>query len=233
MVLVLQAGTRMVAALCGVLLWGCASVSTQSTATPSASKTQPPAAFPPYSGPKARVQVVRFGIPNDIVQKYQELADKRVGWGLCNRIIEALWSTGRFEYIEEKEEILERMIEQWKLSQAGIYTSETAVEAGQLKAPEYLIYAEVFDFAVGKSEKVFATKKQEVLVTRIGIQIRMVDVKTGTYIPGSGQGEATTTQSGAIWAKNRAEFEQTTVGVASQQAVEAALRQLLERLEAK
>lgn len=227
------AAIRMGVALCCGALWACASVSTQTAATTSTAKTETPASFPPYAGPKTRVQVIRFGIPSDIVEKYQELADKRVGWGLCNRIIEALWSTGRFEYIEEKEAILERMIDQWKLSQAGIYTSETAVEAGQLKAPEYLIYAEVFDFAVSKSEKVLGAKKQEATTTRIGIQIRMVDIKTGTYIPASGNGEAATTQGGTIWAKNRSEFDQTTVGIASQQAVNAALLQLLERFEKK
>jgi curli biogenesis system outer membrane secretion channel CsgG len=144
-----------------------------------------------------------------------------------------LYNTGRFEYIEEKEAMIEKLVEEWKLSQAGIYTSETAIETGQLKAPEYLIYAEVFDFAVGKSESVVGMKKKDTAVTRIGVQIRLVDVKTGSYIPASGNGEASSTQGGAIWAQNRAEFDQTTVGIASQQAVNAAVKQLLERFPPK
>jgi curli biogenesis system outer membrane secretion channel CsgG len=168
-----------------------------------------------------------------VVDKNPELADKRVGWGLCNRIVDALYTTGRFEYIEEKEAMLEKMIEQWKLSQAGIYTSETAIDAGQLKAPEYLIYAEVFDFAVGKAENVKGMKKEDKLVTHIGIQIRMVEVKSGSYIPASGTGEATSAQNGTIWAQNRNEFDQTTVGIASQQAVDSAVKQLLGRFPAK
>jgi len=220
-------------------VWACASVSTKTTAPPAHSTTAPPAATPSvasaasYQGPKTRVQVIRFGVPKDVVDKYPELADRRVGWGLCNRIVDALYTTGRFEYIEEKEAMLEKMIEQWKLSQAGIYTNETAVEAGQLKAPEYLIYAEVFDFAVSKAEHVKGVKKEQSLITRLGIQIRMVDVKTGSYIPASGNGEASSTASGTIWAQNRQEFDQSTVGIASQQAVNAAVQQLLQRFDAK
>jgi len=225
------------AALGCTALMACASVSTQKTTTENASTkvvaSEAASSVAPYEGPKTRVQVIRFGIPKDVVDKYPELADKRVGWGLCNRIVESLYNTGRFEYIEEKEAMLEKMIEQWKLSQAGIYTTETAIEAGQLKAPEYLIYAEVFDFAVGKAEKVAGMKKEEKMITTIGVQIRMVDVKTGAYTPASGTGEAMSTQSASIWAKNKEEFNQTTVGIASQQAVNAAVQQLLQRFSAK
>lgn len=218
--------------------WACASVSTKTATTPgnsteAAGVIKTPASGASYDGPRTRVQVIRFGVPKEVVDKYPELADKRVGWGLCNRIVDALYTTGRFEYIEEKEAMLEKMIEQWKLSQAGIYTSETAIEAGQLKAPEYLIYAEVFDFAVGKAEQVKGMKKEDKLVTHIGIQIRMVEVKSGSYIPASGNGEATSAQSGTIWAQNRNEFDQTTVGIASQQAVDSAVKQLLERFPVK
>ncbi len=230
-----QSRARLVVSMLCLACWACASVSTQTAprheqaagASPTALASGSP------SGPKTRVQVIRFGIPKDVADKYPELADKRVGWGLCNRLVEALYNTGRFEYIEEKETMLEKLIEEWKLSQAGIYTSETAIETGQLKAPEYLIYAEVFDFAVGKSEKVAGMKKDEKNITTIGVQIRMVDVKTGSFIPASGVGEAASTQSGAIWAQNRAEFDQTTVGIASQQAVNAAVQQLLQRFSAK
>ena len=38
--------------------------------------------------------------------KYPELADKRVGWGLSNRIVEGFYDTRRFEFVEEKEAIL-------------------------------------------------------------------------------------------------------------------------------
>ena len=86
--------------------------------------------FPPYTGPRRKVQIVRFGISADVLQKYPELAEKRIGWGLCNRLVEAFYGSGRFQYLEEKEGILKRILKQWELSQSGIYTEETDIETG-------------------------------------------------------------------------------------------------------
>ncbi|MBD3320179.1 MAG: hypothetical protein GF350_03700, partial [Chitinivibrionales bacterium] len=68
----IMAGT--IAALC----IACATVTTEKAAStsPAATADQP---YPEYSGEKKRVQVLRFGIPKEIADKYPELADKRVG----------------------------------------------------------------------------------------------------------------------------------------------------------
>lgn len=208
-------------------LTGCASVSVESDITRPEQIDE--VRLPEYTGPRKRVQVIRFGVPPEIAEQYPELAEKRVGWGLCNRIVETLYASGRFEFLEEKADVVKQMVEKWKLSQAGIYTEDTPVEAGLLRAPEYLIYAEVFDFAVGKREDLRAAGRTRELITRMGIQIRMVDVETGNYIPASGIGESTTTESGTIWASDRLEFDQTTVGMASQRATNAAILALLKR----
>ncbi|MCE5249304.1 CsgG/HfaB family protein [bacterium] len=215
-----------------VLISGCASVSTEKGPETQARKTlkQKGFTFPPYSGPKKRIQVVRFGIPADVASKYPELADKRVGWGLCNRIVDGLWQTNRFEFIEEKEEILQKMLDQWQLSSAGIVTEETAIEQGSLKAPQYLVYAEVFDFGVSHSEQIVGVAAKQMDTTVIGVQIRMVDVATGQYIPASATGEAKTSGVG-IWASVNLEFDQTTVGLASQDAVNEAIISLINRLK--
>ena len=211
---------------------GCASVQTERPAsTINQSQTVPSTgfSFPPYSGPKTRIQVVRFEIPADVTTKYPELGDKRVGWGLCNRIVEGFYQTNRFEFIEEKEEILKRMVDQWKLSQSGIVTEETAVEPGNLKAPQYLVYAEVFDFGVSHSEEVAGLRVEELNTTVIGVQIRMVNVASGEFVPASATGEARTKGVG-IWASINLDFDQTTVGMASQDAVNKAIIALINRL---
>ena len=215
-----------------VLVSGCASVSTEKGPETQARKTlkQQGFTFPLYSGVKKRIQVVRFGVPADIANKYPELADKRVGWGLCNRIVDGLWQTSMFEFIEEKEEILKKMLDQWELSSTGLVAEETVIEAGSLKAPEYLVYAEVFDFGVSHSEQIVGVTAKQVDTTVIGVQIRMVDVATGQYIPASATGEAKTTGVG-IWASVNLEFDQTTVGMASQDAVNEALITLINRLK--
>ena len=57
--------------------------------------------------------------------KYPELADKRVGWDLSNRIVEGFYDTRRFEVVEEKEANLKRMLDQWNLTDTS-----TGVGAG-------------------------------------------------------------------------------------------------------
>ena len=214
------------------LVYGCASVSTEKSAETQARKTlkQKGFTFHPYSGVKKRIQVVRFGIPADIANKYPELADKRVGWGLCNRIVDGLWQTNMFEFLEEKEEMLNKMLAQWRLSSTGLVTEETVIEPGSLKAPEYLVYAEVFDFGVSHSEQIVGITAKQVDTTVIGVQIRMVDVATGQYIPASATGESKTTGVG-IWASVNLGFDQTTVGMASQDAVNEAIITLISRLK--
>jgi curli biogenesis system outer membrane secretion channel CsgG len=219
------------AAFSWCVIVSCATVSTERVQADyeTADLTKP---FPRYDGPKSRVQVVRFGIPEDLVKKYPELTEKRVGWGLSNRIVEGFFDTGRFEFVEEKETILNRIVEQWKLSQAGIYAEEKPIDAGGLTAPQYLVYAEVYDFAVSYSEVLVGVAMEKTNTTIIGIQIRMVEVATGKYTPASGTGEAKS-KAASVWVNPNLPFDQTTVGLASQKAVNVALRNLLERLDAK
>lgn len=224
---------RPLSLLIGVLLLlsACASVSTERV-TSDFERADLSSPFPTYNGPKQRIQVVRFGIPEAIVRKYPELADRRVGWGLSQRIIETFYDTGRFEYLEEKGAILKRMADQWKLSQSGLVVEEEAIQPGALRGPQYLVYAEVYDFAVSYSEVLVGIAMEKKNTTVIGVQIRMVNASTGEYIPGSGTGESSSTAVG-VWANPELPFDQSTVGMASQQAVHTAVRNLLKRIDKK
>ena len=213
------------------LLLGCASVEVADGDDPFSTQVPEKISFPKYEGPQSRVQVIRFGIPTDVASKYPELLEKRIGWGLCNRIVDSFYETGRFIFVEEKEEMLRRLIDNWKLTQAGIYTSDEEIESSSMRAPDYLIYGEVFDFAVSNRERLIGTRKKEMLFTRIGVQIRLVNAKTGEYAPGTGIGETWTESSGSVWAKNRTEFDQSTVGEATQKAVNLAILKLLDRMK--
>lgn len=175
-----------------------------------------------------RVQIIRFGIPEDIAAKYPELADKRVGWGLYNRIIDSFYETGKFEFLEEKEEIMKRVMQQWKLSEMGLVVEEEKIEEVKLSAPEYLVYAEVYDFGVSHEENIKGVKSKQQDTTVIGVQIRLVNVKDAKYIPATGMGEAKSTAE-STWVKADLEFNSTTVGIASQRAIEDAVKKLLIR----
>jgi hypothetical protein len=216
--------------ICAVLMVSCASVSTEKSSAVIEGKKVQDEAFPPYAGEKKRVQILRFGVPKEITDQYPELAEKRIGWGLYNTVIEELYDTKRFEFIEEKESIRDRIMQNWALSQSGIAIEEQQINDKRgLSLPQYLIYAEVFEFSVTTSEKVVGIAAEKVNATRIGVQLRIVDVSNGQYVPSSGTGEATTTAK-TVWIMADEPFNQTTVGLATKRGVHAAVMEMVRKM---
>jgi curli biogenesis system outer membrane secretion channel CsgG len=207
------------------LVTSCGTIATEKN-TQSASAKE---SFPPYSGPKSRVQVIQLGIPDEIVKKYPELAEKRVGWGMYERIIDTFYETGRFAFVEEKADIQERILKQWELSLSGLVAQDQIPPDQGLLAPEYLVYAEVYEFSTSDAETVVGAAARKDRSTIVGIQLRLVEVANGSYVPATGLGEATTTSLG-VWAPELS-FDQSTVGIATQKAVRQAVASLLKRME--
>lgn len=226
----MRAGTTGVIAAVLVLVTGCASVSTEGVDIrgSAADEVVPGATVQPHTGPRHRVQVIRIGIGRDIAEQHPELADRRVGYGLSNRILEALYETGRFDFVEEKEAVLKQMSDQWRLSEAGIISEDTRTDPGSLTGAEFIVYAEVYDFSATRAERLTAGASTQRNSTLVGVQIRMVDASTGEYVVATGAGDATTTAS-ALWMTPTVEFDQSTVGIATRRAVNLAVNQLLDR----
>jgi uncharacterized membrane protein len=212
-----------------VALGSCASVSTEKSAAALAGNAVKDEPFPPFSGTKSRVQILRFGVPPEIAAQYPELAEKRIGWGLYTTVIEELDATGRYEFIEEKEAIRNRIMQNWALSQSGIAVEEQQIDESRgMALPQYLVYAEVFDFSVGTSEKIVGIAMEKVNTSLVGIQLRMVDVATGQFVPSSGTGEAATTAK-TVWISVDQPFDQSTVGLATKRAVHAAVLAMIKK----
>jgi len=72
-----------------------------------------------YSGPVIPIQILKIGINEELFEMYPELKDKRVGLGVTNIVLEYLEYTNRFEFTEDKLEIKEKMIAQFKASNKG------------------------------------------------------------------------------------------------------------------
>ena len=105
-------------------------------------------------------------------------------------VIEYLDWTNRFEFVEEKSEIKDRMKTQWVASRKGV--SENQVYGlGKIKLANYFVTIEIYDFSVSEDEVIAlkdgVTQKQ---ITRLGLQVRFTSGKeNGTYFVGSGLGE--------------------------------------------
>ena len=211
-----------------LLCLGCASVRTEGVNTGDLARFDA-TPYPTYTGEKWRVQVLRFGVPAEIAAQYPDLHNKKVGWGLYNRLIDELFATGRFTFVEEKDEIQKKVLDQWALSQTGLVVEEQQIPTGAMSSPRFLIYAEVMEFAVGRAEDVRGVKSSETTVTRVGVQIRIVDVVSGEYVPATGSGDAKT--QGDAWFLNaQMNFDETTVGISTQRAVKMAVQQMIQRM---
>ena len=205
-----------------LLLTACASVHTEGLG-----QEPPLQPYPPRQGESIPVQLVRLSVPAQWAQAYPRLAEQGVGLGLYERVATELSSCGHFTLISDDTLAQTRILQQWALSQSGLY-AEIPVAQG-MTPPRYLVYAELFDFAVGQNEEVRGFHSTETAITRVGIQLRFVDTRDGTYMPSSGIGTALT--SGEAWfTASSPSFSQTTVGIATSRAIHQALAQALAQL---
>jgi len=181
-----------------------------------------------HTGERTPIQLANISITKEILNDYPGLADKRVGLGLTNRILENFEETGYFNYSEEKEDILNQMIDKWELSDAGLAADGSELKTGSIVIPKYFVYAELYEFSVSTEEFVenFNTRIQT--STRVGFQIRMVSVENGEYLIASGLGSTTQTGLGFL-ANPDMNFDQSTVGMSTQKALETATVTLIQR----
>jgi len=192
---------------------------------------QPLNSIAPYTGEKQIVQLAKLNVNKELWDMFPELRDKRVGLGVSNRIIENFEMTGRFAYAEEKEAIQNQMLDAWETELTGMGDGQTKLKMEGIALPKYIVYAEIYDFAVSYGEDYNKGKVQKTNTTIMGIQIRMTSVDNGQYIVASGQGTATQVGEG-MFKNPQMGFDNSTVGIATQRALEVATMNLVKRMEA-
>ena len=181
-----------------------------------------------YEGEPEGIQLIQISIPQNIINQYPELRDKRVGFGMTNRIIEVLEEAGRFYFVEEKDEVINKMVQEWERSVDGLLEQELNV--GKFATTKWFAYAEIYDFAVSNQEEISRRKAKLKNTTMIGIQVRLVNVETGRYITGSGLGTSAKEGEGVL--KNLdMSFDQSTVSFATTGAIITAVANVLRRME--
>ena len=181
-----------------------------------------------YEGEPEGIQLIQISIPQNIINQYPELRDKRVGFGMTNRIIEVLEEAGRFYFVEEKDEVINKMVQEWERSVDGLLEQELNV--GKFATTKWFAYAEIYDFAVSNQEEIKRRKATLKNTTMVGIQVRLVNVETGRYITGSGLGTSSKEGEGVL--KNLdMSFDQSTVSFATTGAVITAVANVLRRME--
>jgi hypothetical protein len=180
---------------------------------------------------KYPIQILKIGINEELYEMYPELKDKRVGLGVANMVLEFLDMTNRFVFTEDKLEIKERMITQFKASAKG-FTENVVDGKGKIKLAKYFVYIEVYDFSVSEDEivKINGVAKTT-QTTRLGLQVRFIDAETGELFTGSGLGEASTIKTASILDDvTDIKFNQSTIGITTKKALETGSSRIISKM---
>jgi hypothetical protein len=186
-----------------------------------------------YNGKTIPIQILKCGISDEVYEMYPELKEKRIGLGVANIALEYLENLNRFTFTEDKTEIKNRMVKQFQASQAGI--SEDKLDGrGKIRLAHYFVSIEVYDWSVSEDETVnLKDGVKNMLVTRLGLQVRFTDAETGEIIAASGLGEAKTTRELTLLSDATADpvkFNQSTVSIATKKALDIACARILPRM---
>lgn len=210
-----------------LVLWGlgCASpgrVVAQEAARPAEPATgASPAETEAPTDDRIPVAVLPLGLTETTSERYPQLAARSVGLGVHNMLVNHLYDTGRFRFVEEKPDVVADLLDRQWVSSTGAVSAETAVEHGRLLGARYVLYGEVYDFGL-------RTLGTAIAETRVAVQVRLVDVETSEYVPASGAGEVR--REGEVLAtESEVAFARSTVGLATDEALAAAVETLMRR----
>jgi len=189
--------------------------------------------IPEYNGKPVPVALLDIGVSKDVIEQYPELGDYRVGLGLTNIVVAFLEDTFRFEFVETKDAIKDRMVAQYKASQKGLSTEKIELK-GNIVLAKYLCYIEVYDFSISEDETInLKDGVKNKLVTRLGLQVKMVDAQSGTYMTGSGLGKSVTTREVTLLNNenlDEVKFNQSSIGTSTKKALESATAKVVKRM---
>jgi hypothetical protein len=189
--------------------------------------------FMDYEGKQTPIQILKAGISDEMYEMYPELKEKRVGLGVANISMEYLENLNRFKFTEDKTEIKNRMVKQFQASQAGI--SENQLDGfGKINLAEYFVTIECYDYSVSEDETVnLKDGVKNMMVTRIGLQVRFTNAETGVVFGASGLGEAVTTRELTLLSDatvDPVKFNQSTISIATKKALDIACARILDRM---
>ena len=189
-----------------------------------------------YDGPTIPIQILKCGIGDELYEQYPELKEKKVGLGVANITLEYLENLNRFSFTEDKTEIKNRMVKQFQASQAGI-SQDKLDGRGKIRLAHYFVEIEVYDWSVSDDEEInMKDGVKNMMVTRLGLQVRFTDAETGVVISGSGLGDAKSTKetSGLSDASlDPVKFNQSTISTATKKALDVACARILDRMVKK
>ena len=154
----------------------------------------------------------------ELEERYPELGDKRVAFGLNQELANVISFIGRFNLVEGDRDVQLSIINDLKANEAKI------------EKTKYTAYVTIYDFAVNLKEDIKAGKVQTINETIVGIQVKVINNENTQYVVGSGLGRASTIGQGFLKNPNM-EWNQCSLSSASNKAMETAVVNVIKAID--
>ena len=166
------------------------------------------------------LKIVEVKFNKDVEERYPELGEKRVAFGLTQELQNVVSYVGRFNLIEADRDNQLAMLNDLKANQAKIDKAK------------YWGYVTIYDFAQNLKEEIKGGKVQTINETIVGIQVKMVNLENTQYVVGSGQGRASTIGKGFLMNPDMS-WNQSSLSSASNKAMETAVVNVIKAIDRK
>ena len=218
----------------GILIGGCAPRLGAQDIVPPPRYDAQLVRFPPWTGPKHKLQIQEITVPEIELKRYPTLASAQVGQGLSRLLVELLSDTGRFNLLEQRAPLIPRPNDLFQRSAIGGDRPTLAIK--DEKAPMLFLYAKLFDVAMCTTNS-RSPEPQIVSTCRtsLGVQIQISNA-AGQFVPGathplSPQGRYVHAKTMPLFGDDPESFDQSAMGRVAAKAVRHAVLQAIERLE--
>ena len=166
------------------------------------------------------LKIVEVKFNRDVEERYPELGEKRVAFGLTQELQNVVSYVGRFNLIEADRDNQLAMLNDLKANQAKIDKAK------------YWGYVTIYDFAQNLKEEIKGGKVETINETIVGIQVKMVNLENTQYVVGSGQGRASTIGKGFLMNPDMS-WNQSSLSSASNKAMETAVVNVIKAINRK
>ena len=166
------------------------------------------------------LKIVEVKFNKDVEDRYPELGEKRVAFGLTQELQNVVSYVGRFNLIEADRDNQLAMLNDLKANQAKIDKAK------------YWGYVTIYDFAQNLKEEIKGGKVETINETIVGIQVKMVNLENTQYVVGSGQGRASTIGKGFLMNPDMS-WNQSSLSSASNKAMETAVVNVIKAIDRK
>jgi curli biogenesis system outer membrane secretion channel CsgG len=163
----------------------------------------------------------------------KNLQNTRIGFGLNNLLAEALFDTGKFRLIEEKEvrkrELIEELVQRYWIERRDTYVEHELRQVAAQLGIELLSYGSISYSRSAGQTLLLGPIGRYTQTLQIAVSVCLYTVPTQTILCREGQGETQQSGTGVIYefVGNQLDFEKNAVGRATKQAVTAAVRALI------